>query len=104
VVNVTVHNLDLHNSLLTNGFNYGLPSPMPTISSVVHSGPNLELVWIGGTNQACPLLLTTNVALPRASWAVWGTNLVGADGWSTNSLPINQAEPQRFYLLSVSYN
>jgi len=85
-------------------FAYVLPPPPPTLSSLAQSGTNLVLVWVGGTNALCPLLTATNLTLPLASWAVLETNSVAGDGLSTNTLPVNVSEPQRFFLLSVPYN
>ena len=103
-VDVTVQNPDAQTATLTGGFTYVLPPPAATISSVLKSGTNLVLVWVGGTNESCPLLTATNVAQARATWTPVTTNVVGADGLSTNSIPITPGEAQRFYLLSVPYN
>jgi hypothetical protein len=78
--------------------------PAATISSVVKDGGNLVLVWVGGTNTQCPLLTATNLTQPRSTWVAVATNSVQANGLSTNVIPINAAEPQRFYLLSIPYN
>ena len=80
------------------------PPPAAAISSVVKTGGNLVLVWVGGTNAQCPLLTATNVTQPRTTWVAVATNAVQANGLSTNVVPINAAEPQRFYLLSIPYN
>ncbi|MGN6642903.1 MAG: beta strand repeat-containing protein, partial [Verrucomicrobiota bacterium] len=94
----------------TNGLSSGVlsvvsgvtpPPPAPTLSSLTRSGSNLVLVWNGGTNSTCTLLTATNVAQPLVTWSSVVTNTVGADGRSTNTLPINPAEPQRFYRLSI---
>jgi hypothetical protein len=88
----------------TNTFTYVLPPPPATVvpGSVVKSGANLNMVWLGGTNAECTLLSATN--LNPAVWVPVATNSVGANGLSTNSLPVNPGEPKRFYLLSVPYN
>ena len=103
-VNVTVQNPDLQTAVMTNGFAYVLPPPPATISSVVASGTNLALVWLGGTNASCPLLTATDITQAVSVWIPLATNNVLSDGRSTNMVPINAAEPQRFYLLSVPYN
>ena len=104
VVNVTVQNPDAQTATLTGGFTYVLPPPAATIKSALKSGANLMLVWVGGTNASCPLLTATNVTQSRATWTPVVTNAVGADGLSSNTIPITPGEAKRFYLLSVPYN
>ena len=67
------------------------------------SGSNLTLVWMSGTNQNGRLLTSTNVAQAPATWTAVTTNLVGANGLSTNVLTFTAGEPKRFYLLAVPY-
>ena len=87
----------------TNQFTYVLPAPPVMLGSSELSGTNLNLIWVGGTNATCTLLTATNVADAPTSWISVATNVVGADGLSSNSLPIDLGELQRFYLLSVPY-
>ncbi|MGN6556020.1 MAG: beta strand repeat-containing protein, partial [Verrucomicrobiota bacterium] len=75
--------------------------PPAVLTSATRSGNNLVLVWNGGTNSSGTLLTATNVAQSLATWTPVWTNAVGADGLSTNTLPINLGEPKRFYLLSI---
>jgi autotransporter-associated beta strand protein len=76
------------------------PTP-PVIRSTTVSGTNLVMVSSGGTNDQCVLLTSTNLTLPRSSWTPVATNTVGANGLSTNSIPIIPGTPQKFYLLSI---
>lgn len=106
-VNVVVVNPDTQSGTNVNGFTYVLPPPPPPplapvliTGSLVKSGSNLKFVWKGGTNTASVLLTTTNLA-PGAIWTSAGTNVFGSDGLSTNTVPINPNEPNRFYGLSV---
>ena len=102
-VNVVVINTNTLASTNLIGFTYVLPPPVsPTIvpGSVVRSGASLNFVWLGGTNTSSVLLTSTNIA-PGSTWTPVATNLFGADGRSTNSMPINPGEPKRFYGLSM---
>ena len=102
VVSVTL--LNTNGLSVTKQFTYLLP-PAPAVSSSVRLvGTNLQMVWLGGTNQSCVLLSATEVTQPRPSWIPVATNLVGLDGLSTNNLPVSPSDPQRFYLLSIPYN
>ena len=102
VVSVTLSNTNGLSA--TNQFTYVLP-PAPAVSGSVRlAGTNLQMVWVGGANQPCVLLSGTNMVQPRSSWNPVATNVVGLDGLSTNTLPINPGDPQRFYLLSIPYN
>lgn len=104
-VNVVVENTNSISGTNLNGFTYVLPPPAPptpaTIvpGSMVASGSNLSFIWQGGTNTISILLTATNVG-PEAIWTPLATNVFGADGLSTNSLPINPGEAKRFYGLS----
>jgi len=79
------------------------PPPPPAVSTAAMSGNNLVMVWSGGTNRQCVLLTSTNMALDLGSWTALTTNIVGASGLYTNTIPIDPAESQRFYLLSIPY-
>ncbi|HMP84587.1 MAG TPA: di-heme oxidoredictase family protein, partial [Verrucomicrobiota bacterium] len=104
-VNVVVQNTNGLSATNLNGFVYVLPPPPPPIpativpGSMVASGSNLSFVWQGGTNTISVLLTATNVGLD-ATWTPMATNVFGADGLSTNNLPINPDEPRRFYGMS----
>lgn len=105
-VNVVVQNTNLMSATNLNGFTYVLPPPAPPIAativpnSMVKSGSNLTFVWQGATNTTCVLLSATNVGA-GAIWTPVATNIFGADGLSTNSVPVNPDEQKRFYGLSV---
>jgi autotransporter-associated beta strand protein len=77
------------------------PPPQPQFSSISQSGTNLILVYGGATNQTARVLSSTDVALPIVNWTPVQTNIVGADGKFTNSIPVNPSEPQRFYRISI---
>ena len=105
-VNVVVQNTNTLSATNLNAFTYLLPPPPPPVQptivpgSVVMTSSNLNFVWLGGTNTTSVLLTSTNVA-PGSTWTPVATNLFGADGLSTNSLPVNPGEPKRFYGLSI---
>jgi CxxC motif-containing protein (DUF1111 family) len=104
-VNVVVQNTNLMSATNLSGFVYVLPPPPPPIpativpGSMMASGSDLSFVWQGGTNTISVLLTATNVG-PDAIWTPMATNVFGADGRSTNTLPINPDEPRRFYGMS----
>jgi hypothetical protein len=102
-VDLRVVNLDGQSATFANGFVYGTiaPPPPPTIASVARKDDNLEMVWSGGTNQACLLLSSTSVSAPISTWEIIATNFVGSNGLSTNLIPMNPSELKRFYLLSI---
>lgn len=102
-VNVVVVNTNGLSATNVNGFIYLVPPPAPIViaaRSVTMSGSNLKLVWHGGTNTTSVLLTATNVA-SGGNWTPLTTNMFGPDGLSTNSLPINLAEPKRFFGLGA---
>lgn len=105
-VNVVVQNTNALAATNLNGFVYVLPPPAPPVAptivpgSMVQSGSTLTFIWQGATNTTSVLLTSTNVG-PDAIWSPVTTNVFGADGLSTNSVPINPDEPKRFYGLSV---
>ncbi len=87
-----------------NAFTY-VPPPAPArLSGFGQSGNNLVMVWAGGTNQSCVLLSATNLLQPRSTWIPVATNPVGANGFSTNAIPVNPGSVQSYYLLSIPYN
>ncbi len=109
-VNVVVVNPDTQSDTNVNGFTYVLPSPPPppqspiiVAGSLVKSGSNLSFIWKGGTNTSSVLLTSTNIT-PGSIWTPVATNVFGGDGLSTNSMPINSGEPERFYSLSIPSN
>ena len=109
-VNVVVENSSGLAATNLNGFTYLLPPPpepplRPTIvpGSVVKSGANLKFVWLGATNTSSVLLTATNLA-PGSTWTPVATNVFGANGLSTNSLPVNPSEAKRFFGLSYPSN
>jgi hypothetical protein len=104
-VNVVVSNPNGLSITNIGGYAYVLPPPPATIfgGSISQAGGSLDMVWLGGTNNACELQVTTNLT-PPVIWSPVSTNQVGADGLSTNSLPINTAVPAQFYRLAIPYN
>ncbi len=109
-VNVVAANPSGLSATNVNGFAYLLPPPpeppmRPVIvtGSVVKSGANLKLVWLGATNTFSVLLTATNLA-PGSVWTPVATNVFGANGLSTNSLPVNPVEANRFFGLSFPSN
>ena len=109
-VNVVVANTSGLSATNINAFTYLLPPPpepplRPVIvpGSVVKSGANLKFVWLGATNTSSVLLTATNLA-PGSTWTAVATNVFGASGLSTNSLPVNPVEAKRFFGLSYPSN
>ncbi len=109
-VNVVVENTSGLSATNVNGFTYLLPPPpepplRPVLvpGSVVKSGANLKFVWLGATNTSSVLLTATNLA-PGSTWTPVATNIFGANGLSTNSLPVNPVEAKRFFGLSYPSN
>jgi CxxC motif-containing protein (DUF1111 family) len=107
-VDVIVMNLDGSSATNFNGFTYVLPPPPPIMPSIVPgsvglSGTNFNFVWLGGTNTSSVLLTSTNLG-PGAIWTPVSTNLFGANGLSTDSVPFNPNEPQRYFALSLPSN
>jgi len=76
------------------------PPPPATIvpGSVVLSGGSMNMVWSGYTNLTATLQTATNLSAPV--WTPAATNVIGADGLSTNSVIVIPGEPKRFYRLS----
>ncbi|MGN6643430.1 MAG: IPT/TIG domain-containing protein, partial [Verrucomicrobiota bacterium] len=105
VVDVVVANTDGLSATSVDGFAYVLPPPAATIvpGSVVLSGSLLKMVWLGGTNAACELQSTTSLT-PPVIWSPVQTNVVGADGLSTNQITIDPANPAKFFRLAIPYN
>ncbi len=102
-VNVVVINTNALSATNFNAFTYLAPPPLPATlvpGSLVKSGANLNFVWKGKTNTTSVLLTTTNIGA-GAIWTSVATNVFGGDGLSTNSVPVNSVEPQRFYGLSA---
>jgi hypothetical protein len=70
-----------------------IDSTVCTNNSIAFSGTNGPpggLFWV---------LSATNLAAPIADWQPVLTNVFGAEGWFEAVLPINPAEPQRYYRL-----
>ena len=101
VVNVTVLNPNGRSANYLNAFTYVLPPPPARLSAAGSAGNDLWIVWTGGANQPCVLLSGTNLAQPMSTWTPVATNAVGPNGFSTNVIPINPGEPQRWYILSI---
>lgn len=102
-VNVVVVNPNALAATNVNGFTYVASPPPPAViyaSNVAQAGANLNFTWSGGTNMTGVLLTATNMGTD-AVWSPVTTNVFGADGRFSNSLPINANEPQRFYRLSI---
>jgi hypothetical protein len=104
LVNVTVSNTNGLSVTNLNAFSYVLPPAPATLGGVGRSGTNLTMVWTSATNPGPVLLMGTNVAQPRSTWIPVQTNVVGAGGLSTNTIPITNGVSQRYYLLSSPYN
>ena len=99
---VTVTVTDTDSQTATGSYTYVLP-PQPAIGTVTSTGANSEtLVWTGGANENCVLMMSTNLSAPN--WTAVKTNSVGASGLSTNVISINPSQPMAFYELGIPYN
>jgi IPT/TIG domain len=79
----------------------GSGSSTPPVGTATLIGSNLNIVWQGGANQNCILLSATNLSQPLPTWTTETTNVVGANGLSTNLIPISTGSAQKFYILKI---
>lgn len=80
---------------------FGTKSP-PQITSVTVSGGNLILTGTGSTPGGSYTWLTaTNVTSPAATWTTYSTGVFDANGAFSNAIPVNPAEPARFFRLQT---
>ncbi len=103
-VNVVVTNPDGQFATLTSGFTYSagaIQPPPPTILGAVASGANIVIRSAGATNASLRVLTSTDVAAPLVNWTPVATNSVGANGLSTNVIPIVPGPGQRFFRLAL---
>jgi autotransporter-associated beta strand protein len=92
------------NRLAIDGTIAVLSSPVsitaPTLNKPVVAGGNLVLTGEGGTPYGGYYLVTsTNLVAPLNTWTILSTNLFTPEGSFSNSIPINLAEPDRFYMI-----
>ena len=80
---------------------YTIPMPAPVITSVSLAGTNLVLKMANSvTGGIYAVLMTTNLSLPPANWAVLATNVSPGGSFTlTATNTVNPAVPRRFYLL-----
>jgi hypothetical protein len=83
-----------------------VPGPIvptaPGVSAPRYAGGNLILTGTGGTaNAGYVWLTTTNVALPLADWTISTTGVLDGNGAFSNALPVNAAQPARFFKLKM---
>jgi hypothetical protein len=77
----------------------GLPPRVPRMGLAL-SGTNLVINCANGTpNGTCCVLMSTNLALPRASWTVVGTNTFDGSGCCAITNRLGSNFPQQFFLL-----
>ncbi len=77
---------------------YTVPLTTPTLSVVSITGGNLVLRGANGLpGSSYVLLSTTNVTAPLSVWTPAATGVFDASGASSNAIPINPAQPARFF-------
>jgi hypothetical protein len=75
-------------------------SQPPQIVSTVITGSSITLSGTNGPpGGVYRVLSATNPAVPIAAWQPLLTNIFGADGSFNAVLPVDSAEPQRYYRL-----
>jgi autotransporter-associated beta strand protein len=74
----------------------------PIVNPPFASGGNLILTSSGGTpGTSYSWITSTNVAAPLVNWITNTTGLFDGSGISSNAVPINTAEPARFFRLKT---
>jgi hypothetical protein len=74
----------------------------PTVNPPVSAGGNLILTGTGGTPGASYTWLTsTNVTAPINTWTTNTVGTLNGSGGFSNAIPINAAEPTRFFRLRL---
>lgn len=75
---------------------------VPTITSSVFSGGNLNITGSGGTpGGSFSVLASASVTAPLSSWTVATTGTFDFSGGFTASLPVNLANPARFFVIKI---
>ena len=78
------------------------PAVPPSIHAPVISGGNLILTGTGGTPGGGYTWLTSiNLATPLAAWTTNSTGTFDGSGNFSNSIPVNPANPDRFFRLRI---
>ena len=74
----------------------------PKFAAPRFSGGNLILTGTNGTpNAGYTLLTATNVTMPVANWTTNTTGALDGSGAFSNSIPVDPAQPARFFLLRI---
>jgi len=77
---------------------YTAPLTTPVINQLTASGGNLVVQSANGLpGSSFALLSTSNLDLPLSQWSTALTGAFDSSGLSSNSIPINPAEPARFF-------
>jgi hypothetical protein len=72
------------------------------ITEITYDGSNVQIAGTNGTPGASFRVLSSiNVAAPLSAWQPVSTNAFNAGGGFTVTIPVNPAEPQRFYLIAA---
>lgn len=88
--------------LITAGRLSVVSSAAGYITGITYDGSNVQLSGTGGpANQTYWVLSSLNAAAPVVTWQPVATNTFNASGAFSISIPVNPAEPQRFYLLTL---
>ena len=79
---------------------YTVPLSTPVINQLTVSGSNLILRATNGlAGSSYSLLSATNVSLPSSAWTTSATGVFDGGGACSNAIPVNAAEPARFFRL-----
>jgi hypothetical protein len=90
---------------ITQPFTVVAPVYNPSFGSIVldRTGGVLATITIlgagGPPNGSYSVLSSTNMAAPMAAWIPVSTNQFDNNGAFSNTIPVNSAEPERFYRL-----
>jgi len=90
---------------ITQPFTVVAPVYYPSFSNIVIGRVNgvfssITFTGIGGpTNGSYRVLSATNLTTPMAAWLPVWTNQFDGSGAFSNTIPVNAAEPTRFYWL-----
>ena len=77
---------------------YTVPLTSPTITPLAISVGSLVVSATNGLpGSSFSIILATNLYLPSAQWSVVATGSFDSSGASSNSIPVNPAEPARFF-------
>lgn len=93
----------LYDEIEVNGSNSsGIYTPVfPVISSVMTVGTNLVVLGTGGTANANYTWFSTTNLTPPVVWSFVTQGVLSGSGALSNSIPMNSAEPTKFFQLRM---